>query len=143
MQHQGCAYRLGVVCVDTKRYQEGLNYLELATQMMQPDTITMRAITLSQGEGYYLTEHYQEAVAAWKQHLSYNPASIATYYNIANADAYLLNNNEEAETYYRQFLDLARKEEKPTDELNQMIKSAEDWIKSFELSRKPSQKSKK
>ena len=87
MQHYGCAYRLGVVCIDTKRYPEGLGYLDLARQLMQPDTTIMKAITLSQGEGYYLTEHYQEAVTAWKEHLAYNPTSIATYYNIANAYA--------------------------------------------------------
>ena len=143
MQHAGCAYRLGVVCVDTKRYPEGLGYLNLAKQLMQPDTTIMKAITLSQGEGYYLTEHYQEAVTAWKEHLAYNPTSIATYYNIANAYTYLLKDGNQAETYYRQFLDLARKEEKPTDKLKQMIKSAEDMIKDFDLSRKLSQKSKK
>jgi tetratricopeptide (TPR) repeat protein len=141
MQHYGCAYRLGVVCIDTKRYPEGLGYLDLAKQLMQPDSTIMKAITLSQGEGYYLTEHYQEAVTAWKEHLAYNPSSIATCYNIANAYAHLLKDGKQAESYYRQFLDLARKEEKPTDELNQMIKRAEDWIKS--LSRKLSQKSKK
>ena len=143
MQHYGCAYRLGVVCIDTKRYPEGLGYLDLAKQLMQPDTTIMKAITLSQGEGYYMTERYQEAVTAWKEHLAYNPTSIATYYNIANAYAYLLKDGEQAESYYRQFLDLARKEEKPTEKLQQMIKSAEDWIKSFDLSRKLSQKSKK
>ena len=132
MQHYGCAYRLGLVCVDTKRYPEGLNYLKLATELMLPDTTVMRAITLSQGEGYYLTQQYPEAVAAWKEHLTYNPSSIATYYNIANADAYLLKDNEEAEAYYRQFLDLARKEEKPTEQLKQMIKNAEDMIRFFD-----------
>ena len=30
MQHAGAAWRLGVVCVDTKRYEEGLAYLSLA-----------------------------------------------------------------------------------------------------------------
>ena len=132
MQHYGCAYRLGVVCVDTKRYPEGLNYLKLATELMLPDTTVMRAITLSQGEGYYLTQQYPEAVEAWKHHLSYNPSSVATYYTIANADAYLLKDNEEAEAYYRQFLDLARKEEKPTEQLKQMIKNAEDMIRFFD-----------
>lgn len=132
MQHYGCAYRLGVVCVDTKRYPEGLNYLKLATELMLPDTTVMRAITLSQGEGYYLTQQYPEAVEAWKHHLSYNPSSVATYYNIANADAYLLKDNEEAEAYYRQFLDLARKEEKPMEQLKQMIKNAEDMIRFFD-----------
>ena len=138
MQHYGCAYRLGVVCIDTKRYPEGLGYLNLAKQLMQPDTTIMKAITLSQGEGYYHTQHYEEAVTAWKEHLAYNPSSIATYYNIANAYVYFLKDSKQAESYYRQFLDLARKEEKPTDKLNQMIKSAEEVIKAFDLSRKSS-----
>jgi len=143
MQHYGCAYRLGVVCIDTKRYPEGLGYLDLAKQLMRPDTTIMKAITLSQGEGYYLTQHYEEAVTAWKEHLAYNPTSIATYYNIANAYAYLLKDGKQAESYYRQFLDLARKEEKPTDKLKEMIKSAEDMIKDFDFRRKLLQKNKK
>ena len=124
MQHQGCAYRLGVVCIDTKRYPEGLGYLDLAKQLMLPDTTIMRAITLSQGEGYYLTHHYEEAVAAWKEHLTYNPASVATYFNIANAYAYLLKDREQAVAYYQQFLALARKEEKPTAQLTDMMERA-------------------
>ena len=136
MQHYGCAYRLGVVCIDTKRYPEGLGYLDLAKQLMRPDTTIMKAITLSQGEGYYMTQHYDEAVTAWKEHLTYNPTSIATYYNIANAYAYLLKDSEQAESYYRQFLNLARKEEKPTDKLKEMIKAAEDMIKAFDLGKK-------
>ena len=124
MQHQGCAYRLGVVCIDTKRYPEGLGYLDLAKQLMLPDTTVMRAITLSQGEGYYLTHHYEEAVAAWKEHLTYNPASVATYFNIANAYAYLLKDREQAVAYYQQFLALARKEEKPTAQLTDMMEKA-------------------
>lgn len=80
MQHAGCAYRLGVVCVDTKRYPEGLNYLNLAKELLRPDTTIMKAITLSEGEGYYLTQHYPEAVEAWKEHLTYNPGSVATYF---------------------------------------------------------------
>ena len=128
MQHAGCAYRLGVVCVDTKRYEEGLRYLDLATQLMQPDTTIMKAITLSRGEGYYLTEHYAEAVAAWKEHLAYNPTSIATYYNIANTYALLLEDKEQAKPYYQQFLDLARKEENPTTALQEMMQKAEAML---------------
>ena len=129
MKHSGAAWRLGVVSIDTKRYEEGLGYLSLALELMRPDTTAMRAITLSQGEGYYLTQHYAEAVAAWKEHLTYNPTSIATYYNIANAYAFLLNDNKQAESYYRQFLNLARKEEKPTEELRQMIQKAENTVR--------------
>ena len=128
MQHAGCAYRLGVVCVDTKRYEEGLRYLDLATQLMQPDTTIMKAITLSRGEGYYLTEHYAEAVAMWKEHLAYNPTSIATYYNIANTYALLLEDKEQAKPYYQQFLDLARKEENPTTALQEMMQKAEAML---------------
>ena len=140
MQHQGCAYRLGVVCVDTKRYEDGLGYLNLARELMKPDTTVMKAITLSQGEGYYLTEHYKEAVEVWKEHLKYNPGSIATYYNIANANMYLLNDKEQAEVNYRKFLDLARKEEKPTEKLTEMIRSAEDVMKMFDKVRKVKQR---
>lgn len=100
MQHANCAWRLGVVSIDTKRFGEGLEYLHMAQELMKPDTVAMRAITLSQGEGYYLTEHYAEAVASWKEHLAYNPSSIATYYNIASAYYYFLPDGEEAKRYY-------------------------------------------
>ena len=136
MQHANCAWRLGVVCVDTKRYEEGVRYLELATQLLLPDTTTMKAITLSRGEGYYLTEHYDKAVEAWKEHLSYNPSSIATYYNIANALAYLIKDKEQAEGYYRQFLDRARQEPKPTKQLVDMMLQAEEIIKYYDNKRK-------
>ena len=128
MQHAGCAYRLGVVCVDTKRYEEGLRYLDLATQLMLPDTTIMKAITLSRGEGYYLTEHYAEAVTAWKEHLAYNPTSIATYYNIGNTYALLLEDKKQARPYLQQFLELARKEENPTAALQEMMQKAEAML---------------
>ena len=128
MQHAGCAYRLGVVCVDTKRYEEGLRYLDLATQLMLPDTTIMKAITLSRGEGYYLTEHYAEAIAVWKEHLTYNPKSIATYYNIGNTYALLLEDKKQARPYLQQFLELARKEENPTAALQEMVKKAEAML---------------
>lgn len=129
MQHAGCAYRLGVVCVDTQRYPEGLNYLNLARELMRPDTTIMKAITLSQGEGYYLTQHYPEAVNAWKEHLSYNPSSVATYFNIANAYAYILKDDEQARTYYQQFLDRAAEVENPTPQLSEMVAKAREMLK--------------
>ena len=129
MQHAGCAYRLGVVCVDTQRYPEGLNYLSLARELMRPDTTIMKAITLSQGEGNYLTQHYPEAVNAWKEHLSYNPSSVATYFNIANAYAYILKDDEQARTYYQQFLDRAAEVENPTPQLSEMVAKACEMIK--------------
>ena len=144
MQHYGCAYRLGVVCVDTKRYPEGLNYLALATELMQPDTTIMKAITLSQGEGYYLTQHYPEAVEAWKRHLDYNPGSVATYYNIANAYAYLLKDDQQAKSYYQQFVDRAHEVEKPTPQLADMIVKAQDMLLFYEkFSRKVKPKTSK
>ena len=129
MQHTGCAYRLGVVCVDTKRYPEGLNYLNLAKELLRPDTTIMKAITLSQGEGYYLTQHYPEAVTAWKEHLAYNPTSVATYFNIANAYAYILKDDEQARTYYQQFLDRAAEVENPTPQLSEMVAQAREMLK--------------
>ena len=128
MQHAGCAYRLGVVCVDTQRYPEGLNYLSLARELMRPDSTIMKAITLSQGEGYYLSQHYEEAVSAWKEHLTYNPTSVATYFNIANAYAYILKDDEQARIYYQQFLDRAAEVENPTPQLSDMIDKAREML---------------
>lgn len=136
MQHAGCAFRLGVVCVDTKRYPEGLKALELAQELLKPDTTTMKAITLSQGEGFYLTQHYPEAVKAWKRHLDYNPSSVATCYNIANAYAYLIKDEEQAETYYQRFLELARQEQTPTPQLAEMMEKAEEMLKYYRMSRR-------
>ena len=136
MKHPGAAWRLGVVSIDTKRYEEGLACLSLAIDLMRPDTAVMRAITLSQGEGYYLTNRYPEAVDAWKQHLTYNPGSVSTYYNIANALAYLIKDDGQAYQYYRQFLELARQEAKPTQKLVDMMLQAQDMVKYYEKKKK-------
>ena len=140
MQHAGCAYRLGAVSIDLGSYQEGLGYLDLALKLMQPDTTTMRAITLSQGEGYYLTKQYDKAVEAWQRHLEYNPNSIATYYNIASARYYFLNDDQEAKASLEKFLQLARKEEKPTQQLKDMMDKAEELLRTTSF--RPSSKSK-
>ena len=66
--------------------------------------------------------------AAWKEHLTYNPSSIATYFNIANAYAYIFKDSEQAKAYYQQFLDLARKEENPTDQLKEMMEKAAEML---------------
>jgi tetratricopeptide (TPR) repeat protein len=128
MQHAGCAYRLGVVCVDIKHFDEGLRYLNLATQLMQPDSAAMKAITLSSGEAYYLTGNYERAIEAWKAHLEYNPESIATYYNLASASYYHQPDSKEVKAYLEQFLSLARKEENPTPQLTEMVKKAEELL---------------
>lgn len=131
MQHAGCAYRLGVVSVDLGSYIEGLGYLDLASKLMLPDTTIMKAITLSQGEGYYLTKRYDKAVEAWKQHLTYNPTSIATYYNIASAYYYLLSDVPQAKSYLEQFLLAARKEPNPNAQLTEMIKKADELLRTI------------
>lgn len=137
MQHPGCAYRLGVVCVDTGRLDEGIGYLNLATELMLPDTTTMKAITLSQGEAYYWMRQYDKAIEAWKKHLAYNPTSIATYYNIANAIYYYFPDRKPAKTYYERFLELARKEPNPNAQLQEMMANAEEHLrKDFSKKRK-------
>lgn len=128
LQHYGCAYRLGVVCIDTKRYEAGLGYLDLALQLTERDSTMMRALTLSQGEGLYAIKRYAEAVEAWKRHLDYNPESIATYYNIANTLGYLLKDDKQAETYYRLFLEHAKQEKNPSQILLDMIRHSESYL---------------
>jgi tetratricopeptide (TPR) repeat protein len=134
MQNANCAYRLGVVCVDTERLDEGLKYLDLATELLLPDTAVMKAITLSKGEAYYLSFRHAKAVEAWKEHLKYNPNSIATYYNIASATYYYLPDSKQAKAYFEKFLELARKEENPNAQLTEMIKKAEELLRTTNFS---------
>ena len=129
MQHFGCAYRLGIVCNDLHSYDEGLRYLDLALEIQKPDTAIMKAITLSQGEAYYLSKQYDKAVEAWKRHLEYNPGSVATYYNIANAYYYFLNDHQQSRAYLEKFLQVARKEEKPTAQLKDMMEKSEKLLR--------------
>jgi tetratricopeptide (TPR) repeat protein len=108
----------------------------MAKEMMRPDTTIMRAITLSEGEGYYLTHKYPEAIAAWKEHLLYNPSSVATYYNIANAYAYLLKDEEQGRAYYQQFVEKAAEVDKPTEKLSEMIEKAKEMLRVYDLREK-------
>ena len=142
MQHFGCAYRLGIVCNDLHSYDEGLNYLELALEIQKPDTAVMKAITLSQGEAYYLTKQYDKAVEAWKRHLEYNPSSIATYYNIASAYYYFLDDNQQSKAYLERFLQVARKEENPTPQLKEMIEKSEKLLRTTNFGSKAKPKRK-
>ena len=142
MQHFGCAYRLGIVCNDLHSYDEGLSYLDLALEIQKPDTAIMKAITLSQGEAYYLTKQYDKAVEAWKRHLDYNPSSVATYYNIANAYYYFLNDQQQSRAYLEKFLQQARREEKPTPQLKEMIEKAETFLRSAKSGSKTNPKRK-
>ena len=142
MQHFGCAYRLGIVCNDLHSYDEGLSYLELALEIQKPDTAVMKAITLSQGEAYYLTKQYDKAVEAWKRHLEYNPSSVATYYNIASAYYYFLEDNLQSKAYLEKFLQVARKEEKPTQQLKDMIEKSEKLLRTTNFGSKAKSKRK-
>ena len=142
MQHFGCAYRLGIVCNDLHSYDEGLSYLDLALEIQKPDTAIMKAITLSQGEAYYLTKQYDKAVEAWKRHLEYNPSSVATYYNIASAYYYFLEDNLQSKAYLEKFLQVARKEEKPTQQLKDMIEKSEKLLRTTNFGSKAKSKRK-
>ena len=80
---------------------------------------------------------YDKAIEAWKKHLAYNPTSIATYYNIANAIYYYLPDRKPAKTYYERFLELARKEPNPNAQLQEMMAKAEELLrKDFSEKRK-------
>lgn len=124
-----CVKRLGTTCLKMKRYDEGLEYLNIAKKLIYPDTLVMRSFTLELAEANYMTQHPQEAIDAWEQHIQYNPNTLAVYYNIANAYAYLLDNSGQAKTYYNLFLERAKAEENPTPQLLEMIERAENMTR--------------
>jgi tetratricopeptide (TPR) repeat protein len=132
-RNDACVSRLGKVCLKMERYDEGLEYLNIAKKLIYPDTLVMRSFTLSLAEANYMTGHPQEAIDAWEQHVRYNPNTLATYYNIANAYAYLLDDISQAKTYYNLFLERAKAEENPTPQLLEMIERAENMTRELPL----------
>ena len=71
-------------------------------------------------------------MAAWKEHLSYNPSSVATYYNIANAYCYLIKDEEQAKSYYQLFVEKAAVLENPTKQLIEMLEKANEMLRVYE-----------
>ncbi|UKK47776.1 hypothetical protein L6475_11210 [Prevotella sp. E9-3] len=128
-KNDACVSRLGTVCLKMGLYEEGLKYLEMAKELIYPDTMQMRSFTLSLAEANYKTEHYQEAVDAWLQHIAYNPNTVVTYYNIANVYAYLLEDYDKAKKYYKKFMERAKEEKTPTPQLLDMIERAENMTR--------------
>jgi len=109
-RHYGCVQRLGTICNELKRYDEGVKHLSRALDLILPDTVNMRQLTLSLAEAYYESEHYQEAIDIWKMHLDYNPNSMATLFNLGQTYGMMLADQENEKKYYEQFLRLAEKE---------------------------------
>lgn len=125
-KNAGCLYRLGIVCVDMDKPDEGFFYLNRAYEMLQPDSTVMFVIKRAQGEGYYKSGKWKMAIDAWRDALKLNGTSIATYFNIAQAYGILKDKKNEAE-YFRTFLSMAVKME-PNDGLTKMLKQAESVV---------------
>ena len=49
-RHYGCVQRLGTICNELKRYDEGVKHLSRALDLILPDTVNMRQLTLSLAE---------------------------------------------------------------------------------------------
>ena len=127
-RNEACVVRLGSTCLKLKYYDEALKYLTMAKDLIYPDTTVMRSFTLSLAEANYMTAHAHEAVEAWELHMAYNPTTIVTCYNIANAYAYLLNDRKKAKEYYELFLLRAKAEQAPTPALQEMIGRADAMV---------------
>lgn len=154
----GCQYRLGIVCVDLHRYEEALEHLYKAEDLLQPDKIVMKVIADHMGRAYYAQENYSWAIEAWKKAREYDGSSLAFIYNIAASYAALYEQNknihpnneeairnqglipfeleqvlkqdmEQAKRYYGLFLEMAlEKSQQLDDETKLMMKEAQAYL---------------
>ena len=147
----GCCYRLGAVCVDMKRYDEGLNFLYKATFLLEPDKTVMKIIADYKGKAYYAQSNYHQAIEAWKQAREYDGESLAFIYNIANSYA-ALNQQlctklpeysslpvqpelQQAISYYELLIEMGTSNgHEQTEELQQMIQTAAEYIEQHPIS---------
>lgn len=147
-QRAGCLYRLGMICVELKQYDEGLRYLYNAESKLQPDGTVMKLIHDHKAKAFYGTEKYVFAIEEWKKARKYDGTSLAYVYNIAAANVAFYEQIkaktpdydkqwgdalpypvQEAVNYYGLFLEMATDNgHEMTDELRQMMKEARQYI---------------
>ena len=107
MKDAGCLYRLGMVCIDMGNVDEGIEYLNIAYNLMQPD-----------GRVVYIVKRY-----AWLEALKRNNKSMATIFNVAQTYG-LVGQHDKEKRFYRSFLSMAALAES-TPSLDEMVKQAE------------------
>ena len=147
----GCLYRLGMICVELKRYDEGLRYLFNAEEKLSPDKTVMKLIYDHKAKAYYGTEKYIWAIEEWKKARQYDGTSLAYVYNIAAANAAFYEQLkaktpdydqqwggklprpiQEALNYYELFLEMATDNGQEIDEeTRQMINEAHKYIEMY------------
>lgn len=147
----GCLYRLGMICVELKRYDEGLRYLFNAEEKLSPDKTVMKLIYDHKAKAYYGTEKYVWAIEEWKKARQYDGTSLAYVYNIAAANAAFYEQLkaktpdydqqwggklprpiQEALNYYELFLEMATDNGQEIDEeTRQMINEAHKYIEMY------------
>lgn len=123
MKDAGCLYRLGMVCVDLGNANEGIMYLNLAYNMMQPDGRVVYVVKRALGEAYYKSGSYWNAIYAWIDALRHNRSSMATVFNVAQTYG-LVGQHDKEKQFYRSFLSMAALAERNA-ELDQMVRQAE------------------
>lgn len=147
----GCLYRLGMICVELKRYDEGLKYLFNAEEKLSPDKTVMKLIYDYMAQAYYGTEKYIWAMESWKKARQYDGTSLSYIYNIAASWAAFYEQEkaknpdydqqwggklprpiQEALNYYELFLEMATDNGQEIDEeTRQMINEAQKYIEMY------------
>lgn len=123
MKDAGCLYRLGMVCIDMGNVDEGIEYLNIAYNLMQPDGRVVYIVKRALGEGYYKKGDYWNAIYAWLEALKRNNKSMATIFNVAQTYG-LVGQHDKEKRFYRSFLSMAALAES-TPSLDEMVKQAE------------------
>jgi Flp pilus assembly protein TadD len=123
MKDAGCLYRLGMVCIELDSLAEGIEYLDLAYSLMQPDGRVVYIVKRALGEGYYKQGDYWNAIYAWTEALRRNRNSMATIFNVAQTYG-LVGQHDKEKQFYRSFLSMAALVER-TPALDEMVKQAE------------------
>ena len=153
----GCLYRLGMICVELKRYDEGLEYLYNADAMLQPDRTVMKLIHDYRARAYYGMEKYDFAYGEWKKARECDGTSLSHLYNIAvcciaiyeqaktqnpdfdqRFDTAVPRPLQEAIDYFTMFLEMAEDNGlEQDDETRQMVNEAHRYLELYKTNDSP------
>ena len=100
--------QLGMSAIDIGLANEGIDYINRAITLMEPDKRVMHALVSSIAEGYFNKRDYAQCIKYLKQCVEYDSESPYVLFRIAQAYGKMDNWQKEKE-YYKLFIEKAEK----------------------------------
>lgn len=126
--HPHVLSQLGLVCIELGITQDGIEYIQSAISLLQPDDNLMFTLKNSVATGYFKRCKYAECAQCLKECMEHNDSSVYTLYRLAQVYG-LMKNTSLENRYYQEFIKKAEEKEDVHESLKDIIESARKRVK--------------